>query len=107
MITREQLDAMPPAERVALFEDLVRRHGATWSDLADQLGVTRKTLVNWRNNEIVPDTAIFTLSAWVDGPGGASAQLADIAEIGQQLEQAAASLQRVAQLAERIARRIG
>lgn len=104
MITREQLDAMNPDARVAAFEDLVRRHGATWSELADQLGVTRKTLSNWRTKEIVPDTAIFTLSAWVDGAG---APKDDLSEIAQLLDQAAKALLRVTQLTERMAKRAG
>lgn len=68
MLTIEQINAMPPAKRLELFESLAIQVSGekSWlSKTSRRLGVTMQSLRNWRSDpEKIPAIALMLLAEW-------------------------------------------
>lgn len=93
MLTPDKLRAMPDADRTQLFEAMAAAHyGAAmnWQTVADDFGVERTTVFNWRKRDNVPFAVIYALDAWTAGPNYR------LQEVAQLFSQAAAVLSQIA-----------
>jgi hypothetical protein len=71
MLNPDQLRAMSDEDRTQLFERLVCKHYGTalnWQTVADDFGMERTTVFNWRKRHNVPFAVIYALDAWTAGP---------------------------------------
>lgn len=98
MLTPDQLRAMPDADKVQLFERLSAAHykaDLNWQRVADDFGVERGTVFNWRKKGNIPFAVLYTLEAWTEGPNYR------LAEVAQLFTQAAEVLSQIASHGQR------
>lgn len=110
MLTPDDLRAMTPEARTALFEQLCQAwygERLTKPAVAADFDVTRETIFRWIKGHTVPWCVLFTLERWVNSEARAEKIIADWGTIPAQLAEAAGTMSRIAGTLSRIARLSG
>jgi hypothetical protein len=108
MLTPDQLRAMTPEQRTALFEKMCAEHYGdrlTAVLVAADFDVRRETYFRWRKDHTVPFAALYALDGWLNSVDRAEKIIAkwgtipaDMAEAANAMARAAGTMAKIAKL---------